>query len=147
MLLNVCIYVCIYNIYKGLCQSRLSTTNLALLLIAPATTAVYSLERSYAWPPPSLSLRCIPYKPLCTDQVQNTVSNNYSIVTCVFLAAGTCFPIRCLETVCTTPLFIRLSSGHCTATAVRGAICFITNFAYPIHAFLAPETVICGFDI
>jgi hypothetical protein len=59
MLLNVCIYVCmyvcinlcIYNIYKGLCQSRLSTTNNALLLIAPATTAVYALERSYAWPP------------------------------------------------------------------------------------------------
>jgi hypothetical protein len=52
----ICINVRIYNIYKGLCQSRLSTTNDALLLIAPATTAFYSLERSYAWPPPSLSL-------------------------------------------------------------------------------------------
>jgi hypothetical protein len=41
----VCMYkLCIYNIYKGLYQSRLSTTNHALLLIAPATTAVYSLE-------------------------------------------------------------------------------------------------------
>jgi hypothetical protein len=52
----VCINVCIYNTYKGLCQPRLSTTNHALLLISPVTTAVYSLERSYAWPPPSLSL-------------------------------------------------------------------------------------------
>jgi hypothetical protein len=52
----ICINVCIYNIYKGLCQFRLSTTNHTLLLIAPATTAVYSLERSYAWQPPSLSL-------------------------------------------------------------------------------------------
>jgi hypothetical protein len=34
----ICINVRIYNIYKGLCQSRLSTTNDALLLIAPATT-------------------------------------------------------------------------------------------------------------
>jgi hypothetical protein len=37
----VCINVCIYNKYKGLSQSGLSTTNHALLLIAPATTAVY----------------------------------------------------------------------------------------------------------
>jgi hypothetical protein len=44
----ICVNVCIYNIYKGLCQSRLSTTDHALLLISPATTAVYSLERSYA---------------------------------------------------------------------------------------------------
>jgi hypothetical protein len=36
----VCINVCIYDIYKGLCQSRLSTTNHAVLLIAPATTVV-----------------------------------------------------------------------------------------------------------
>jgi hypothetical protein len=61
MLLNVCTYVCMnvcmYIQYiQGLCQSRLSTVNHALLLISPATMAVYSLERSYAWPPPSLSL-------------------------------------------------------------------------------------------
>jgi hypothetical protein len=53
----ICIYKCMYIRYKqGLCQSRLSTANHALLLIALATTAVYSLERLYAWPPPSLSL-------------------------------------------------------------------------------------------
>jgi hypothetical protein len=40
---------------QGLCQFRLSTVVHALLLVAPATTAVYSLERSYDWPPPSLS--------------------------------------------------------------------------------------------
>jgi hypothetical protein len=45
----VCMYKCMYIQYiQGLCQSRLSTTNHALLLIAPATTAVHSLERSYA---------------------------------------------------------------------------------------------------
>jgi hypothetical protein len=41
---------------QGLCQSRLSTADRALLLVAPATTAVKSLERSYAWPPPTVSL-------------------------------------------------------------------------------------------
>jgi hypothetical protein len=41
---------------QGVSQFRLSTAENALLLVAPATTAVWSLERSYAWPPPSLSL-------------------------------------------------------------------------------------------
>jgi hypothetical protein len=39
----VCMYVCI-----NVCQARLSTADHALLLIAPATTVVYSLEQSYA---------------------------------------------------------------------------------------------------
>jgi hypothetical protein len=57
----ICMYVCMYKcMYIQYIQGPLSvqarTTNHALLLIAPATTAVYSLERSYAWPPPSLSL-------------------------------------------------------------------------------------------
>jgi hypothetical protein len=46
--------VCIYNIYRASCQSRLSTEDNALSSVAPATTAVKSLERSYAWPPPGL---------------------------------------------------------------------------------------------
>jgi hypothetical protein len=33
---------------QGLGQSRLNTADHALLLVAPATTAVWSLERSYA---------------------------------------------------------------------------------------------------
>jgi hypothetical protein len=45
----ICMYKCMYIQYiQGLCQSRLSTADHALLLIASATTAVYSLERSYA---------------------------------------------------------------------------------------------------
>jgi hypothetical protein len=62
-LLSVCIiyilYVikCMYIQYiQGLSQSRLSTTDHVLSLVAPATTAVQSLERSYAWWPPRLSL-------------------------------------------------------------------------------------------
>jgi hypothetical protein len=50
-----CMYIQHIRVY-GLCQSRLSTADHALSLVAPATTAVYSLEMSYAWPPPSLSL-------------------------------------------------------------------------------------------
>jgi hypothetical protein len=43
------VYKCMYIQYtQGLCQFRLSTADHALLLIATATTAVYSLERSYA---------------------------------------------------------------------------------------------------
>jgi hypothetical protein len=33
-------------------------------------------------------------------------------VVCVFVAAGTCFRICCLETDCVTPLFIRLFHGN-----------------------------------
>jgi hypothetical protein len=40
---------------QGLCHFRLRTADHALSLVAPVTTAVQSLERSYAWPPPSLS--------------------------------------------------------------------------------------------
>jgi hypothetical protein len=42
---------------QGLCQFRLSRAENALLVVAPATSriAVQSLERSYAWPSPSLS--------------------------------------------------------------------------------------------
>jgi hypothetical protein len=49
-------FTCYIQHIQGLCQSRLSTADYALSLVAPATTAVYSLEQSYAWPPPSLSL-------------------------------------------------------------------------------------------
>jgi hypothetical protein len=45
-----------------------------------------------------------------------------SIVACVFIAAGTCLPIRCLETSYITSLFIRLSRGHCIATAVHATV-------------------------
>jgi hypothetical protein len=42
-------YMCMYIQYvQGLCQSKLSTVNHALLLVAPATTAVWSRGRSYA---------------------------------------------------------------------------------------------------
>jgi hypothetical protein len=37
-------------------------------------------------------------EPLSTERVENTVSNNTSIVTCVSVAAGTCLPSCCLET-------------------------------------------------
>jgi hypothetical protein len=47
MLLNVCINMYIQYI-QGLHQTRLSTADHALLLVATATTAVQSLERSYA---------------------------------------------------------------------------------------------------
>jgi hypothetical protein len=31
--------------------------------------------------------------------IENDASNNSSIVACVFVAAGTCLPSRCLETM------------------------------------------------
>jgi hypothetical protein len=51
---------------------------------------------------------CLHYNTFKTDRVENTVCNSNSLV-----AAGTCLPIRRLETVCVTSLFIRLSRGHC----------------------------------
>jgi hypothetical protein len=53
------------------------------------------------------------HKPLCTDEVENTVSNSNSIVACIFVAAGTCLPINCLDTGCIKPLFICLFHGNC----------------------------------
>jgi hypothetical protein len=47
--------ISVYKIYiQGLCQSRLNTADFSLFIVAWATT-VQSLERSYAWLPPSLS--------------------------------------------------------------------------------------------
>jgi hypothetical protein len=70
MLLHVawCMYI---QYIQGLCQSRLSTADHALSLLAHATTAVWSLERPYASPPPNLSLlyflcRASPYPVLRT---------------------------------------------------------------------------------
>jgi hypothetical protein len=34
-----------------------------------------------------------------TDRTENYASNNYSIVACVFVAAGTCLPSHCLATM------------------------------------------------
>jgi hypothetical protein len=54
-------------------------------------------------------------QPLCADRVENTVSNSDSIVTCVFVAAGTRLPIRCLETaVVYSPISQLLNSNYCT---------------------------------
>jgi hypothetical protein len=48
------------------------------------------------------------------DRVENIVSNSNFIVVCVFVAAGTYLPIRCLEIGYITPLFIRLlHSNRC----------------------------------
>jgi hypothetical protein len=87
-LLSVCtIYILhviklmyIYNIYKGLCQSRLSTTNHALLLIAPATTAVKGFHVSLA------SL----YSP-GTDSTENVSS----VITCSLAPRDTKCPQSC----------------------------------------------------
>jgi hypothetical protein len=66
-LLSVCttymlqVIKCMYIQHiQGLCQSRLSTADHALSLVASATTAVQSLERSHARPPPSSSLPHFP---------------------------------------------------------------------------------------
>jgi hypothetical protein len=59
------------------------------------------------------------------DLVENTVSNGNSIVLFVFVAAGTCLQIRCLETGCITPLFIRLlQSNDSTGRNIFQSQCF-----------------------
>jgi hypothetical protein len=50
------------------------------------------------------------------------VSNSNYIAACVFVAAGTCLLIHCLEKCCITPFFVRLSCGRCIATAVHNTI-------------------------
>jgi hypothetical protein len=63
---TICILQVMKSMYiqhiQGLCQFKLSTADHALLSVAPATTAVSSLERSYDWPPPSLGILCFLYR-------------------------------------------------------------------------------------
>jgi hypothetical protein len=68
----ICIYMYVHYI-QSLCQSRLSTADHAVLLIALATTAVCSLERSHAWPSPSLSLLYFLY--ICQYQYSYFIPN------------------------------------------------------------------------
>jgi hypothetical protein len=54
---------------------------------------------------------------------------------CASVAAGTCLPSRCLLTGYVTPLFTRLSRGHCTTTAPHDTILMhkiITDIT-PLH--------------
>jgi hypothetical protein len=44
------------NYIQGLCQSRPATADHALTHVPRVTTAAQSIERSYAWPSPTLSL-------------------------------------------------------------------------------------------
>jgi hypothetical protein len=50
------------------------------------------------------------------DRAENTASNCSSIVTCVFVAAGTCLLIRCLATVSLLAPLLGLSGvvSHCS---------------------------------
>jgi hypothetical protein len=50
---------------------------------------------------------------LCTDRVENTLSNSTSIVACVSVAAGTCLQSSCLETaIHATVLRLTSSFNH-----------------------------------
>jgi hypothetical protein len=59
----ICMYV--YTLYARPLSVQAQYSRYGLLLIASATTAIYSLERSHAWPPPSLRLLYF----LCREQV------------------------------------------------------------------------------
>jgi hypothetical protein len=50
---------------------------------------------------------CLPYNHFARTE-QKTPFQIVTLVVCVFVAVGTCLPIRCLETGYITPLFIRL---------------------------------------
>jgi hypothetical protein len=90
-------------------SSPLTTRRVTAEVFDPASTLLH-------WAAPIVSL--------CTDRIENTVSNSNSIVTCVFTTAITCLPIRCLETGGITPVFICLSSGRCIAMAELTTVCF-----------------------
>jgi hypothetical protein len=78
------------------------------------------LRWRYSTPPPhGILLHCFVAPtvfliPLCTDRVENIVSNSNSNFACASVAAGNCLLIRWLETDCITPLFHRLFPVHAT---------------------------------
>jgi hypothetical protein len=83
-----------------------SIKHIALLIVAQAATVVYSLEQSYAWPPPSLNLLYFsnslsptapppPFK-LCLSEAFVTYSERHRFA--LSLTAVIRFPPRCLQT-------------------------------------------------
>jgi hypothetical protein len=98
---------------QGLCQFRLSTAGHALLLVAPAITAVYSFERSYDWPKPSLKegqlsasryivsgrttaqkTHPLPSNKYIRTNVENTSCNTGSVFACTY--CGCCLEMGLL---------------------------------------------------
>jgi hypothetical protein len=117
-------YVCMYIKYiQGLGQFRMSTADHTLLLVAPATTAVESLKRSYAWLPPSLSLlyfwlssNLLPcLQNPGTDHVENTAL--ILLLSCLLLRERVHW-----SAVQKRPWCIRPSRCRCIATALQATI-------------------------
>jgi hypothetical protein len=99
--------MCIQYI-QGLCQSRLSTADHALLLGAPATTVVYSLERSYAWPPTN---RYLPMD--CWPRIR---------------VRGNAFTGRCLTMLCANPSQYNYMSGRRPPVPKKRRLIYEYNF-------------------
>jgi hypothetical protein len=57
-------------------------------------------------------------QPICTDRVENIFQNN-SIVSCVFVALGTCLLIRCLEMAVYSPISQSLHTSGCTRYGIN----------------------------
>jgi hypothetical protein len=57
------------------------------------------------------------------DQVENTVSNSTSIVSCVSVAVGTCLPSRCLETALHATIFTEMQ-------VLSSVVCLLTDINY-----------------
>jgi hypothetical protein len=70
------------------------------------------------------------------NRVENTISNSNSIIVFIFVAVGTCLPIRCLKTGCKIPLFIRLMlSNSCIFYIAPSLWLFVPNGLRAYHHF------------
>jgi hypothetical protein len=87
-----------FHLHSLPCRTQFSSDNWLTNLVAPIVFHITTLHR--------LS--------------RKRLFNSNSIVMCVFTAAVTCSRIRCLETGCITPLFIRLLHSN-------GCTCYNTN--------------------
>jgi hypothetical protein len=69
---------------------------------------------------------------LCTDRVENTVSNSTSIVACVSFGVGTCLPSRCLEMALAYLLITQ--SLHSNGYTCYNVTEYNGNMMYPWHS-------------
>jgi hypothetical protein len=109
----------------------ISSTELDRHLFSPSLTELNCTQHSTLSVIFAASMGSSLYS-LGADPTENTVSNNSSIVACVFVVAGTCLPSRCLV--------MEVSSGSVTPASRRHVTLFLGYLTFSsVSPLCSPE--------